>query len=115
MLQVFILSHSLNHRQFQGLTDEVNVYFGDLLYFSEVRWLSHGAMLFRVCDLRQEIVTFLRRRNLSGADHFSNQQWLARLALLTDITTHQNDLNVKLQGKHILVTDMYSHTTAFEV
>ncbi|KAG0725645.1 General transcription factor II-I repeat domain-containing protein 2 [Chionoecetes opilio] len=72
-------------------------------------------MLSRVCDLQQEIATFLRQKNLPSADHFSNPQWLARLALLTDITTHLNDLNVKLQGKNILVTDLYSHITAFEV
>ncbi|KAG0718983.1 General transcription factor II-I repeat domain-containing protein 2 [Chionoecetes opilio] len=110
-----ILSRSLNHRQFQTLIDEVNAHYGDLLYFCEVRWLSHGAMLSRVCDLQQEIATFLCQKNLPGADNFSNPQWLARLALLTDITTHLNDLNVKLQGKNILVTDMYSHITAFEV
>ncbi|KAG0720046.1 General transcription factor II-I repeat domain-containing protein 2 [Chionoecetes opilio] len=110
-----ILSRSFNHRQFQALTDEVNAHYGDLLYFCEVRWLSHGAMLSRVCDLQQEIATFLRQKSLPGADHFSNPQWLARLALLTDITTHLNDLNVRLQGKNILVTDMYSHITAFEV
>ncbi|KAG0712988.1 General transcription factor II-I repeat domain-containing protein 2 [Chionoecetes opilio] len=72
-------------------------------------------MLSRVCDLQQEIATFLRQKNLPGADHFSNPQWIARLALLTDISTHLNDLNVKLQGKNILVIDMYSHITAFEV
>ncbi|KAG0727511.1 General transcription factor II-I repeat domain-containing protein 2 [Chionoecetes opilio] len=110
-----ILSRSLNHRQFQALTDEVNAHYGDLLYFCEVRWLSHGAMLSRVCDLQQEIATFLRQKNLPGADHFSSLQWLARLALLTDITPHLNDLNVKLQGKNFLVTDMYSHITVFEV
>ena len=53
----------------------------------------------RVCDLQQEIITFLRQKNLPGADNFSNLQWLARLALLTNITTHQNDFNVKQQGK----------------
>ncbi|KAG0727272.1 General transcription factor II-I repeat domain-containing protein 2 [Chionoecetes opilio] len=31
-----ILSRSLNHRQFQALTDEVNAHYGDLLYFCEV-------------------------------------------------------------------------------
>ena len=46
---------------------------------------------------------------------FPNPQWFAGLALLTDITTHLNNLNVKLQGKNILITDMYSHITAFEV
>ena len=37
------------------------------------------------------------------------------ITLLTDITTHLNALNVKLQGKDILVTDMHAHITAFEV
>ncbi|XP_076041934.1 general transcription factor II-I repeat domain-containing protein 2-like [Oratosquilla oratoria] len=81
-----ILSRSLNHRQFQVLMDEVNVHYNDLLYFCEVRWLSRGAMLSRLCDLQQEIATFLRQKNLPHADQFSDPQWLARLALLTDIT-----------------------------
>uniref|UniRef100_UPI003590241A general transcription factor II-I repeat domain-containing protein 2-like n=1 Tax=Myxine glutinosa TaxID=7769 RepID=UPI003590241A len=110
-----ILSRSLNHRQFQALMDEVNVHYNDLLYFCEVRWLSRGAMLSRVCDLQQEIATFLRQKNLPHADQFSDPRWLARLALLTDITAHLNTLNIKLQGKDILVTDMYAHITAFEV
>ncbi|XP_050700545.1 general transcription factor II-I repeat domain-containing protein 2-like [Eriocheir sinensis] len=110
-----ILSHSLNHRQFQVLMDEVNAHYNDLLYFREVHWLSRGTMLSHVCDLQQEIATFLRQKNLPHADHFSNPRWLARLALLTDITTHLNTLNVKLQDKDILVTDMYTHITTFEV
>ena len=110
-----ILSLSLNHRQFQALMDEVNANYGNLLYFCEVRSLSRGAMLSRVCDLQQEIGTFLRQKNLPHADHFADPQWLARLALLMDITTHLNGLNMKLQGKDILVTDLYTHITAFEI
>ena len=83
-----ILSQSLNHRQFQALTDEVNAHYGDLFYFCEIHWLSHGTMLSRVCDLQQEIATFFRQKNIPGAEKFSNPQWLARLALLIDITTH---------------------------
>ncbi|XP_050714143.1 general transcription factor II-I repeat domain-containing protein 2-like [Eriocheir sinensis] len=97
------------------LVDKVNVHSNDLLYFCEVRWLSRGAMLSRVCELQQEIATFLRQKNLPHADHFSDPRWLARLALLTDITTHLNALNVKLHGKDILVTDIHAHITAFEV
>ena len=110
-----ILSRSLNHRQFQALMDEVNVHYSDLLYSCEVRWLSRGAMLSRVCDLQQEIATFLRQKNLPHADQFSDPRWLALLALLTDITAHLNTLNMNLQGKDILVTDMYAYITAFEV
>ncbi|XP_076043765.1 general transcription factor II-I repeat domain-containing protein 2-like [Oratosquilla oratoria] len=110
-----ILSGSLNHRQFQVLKDKVNVHYNDLLYFCEVRWLSRGAMLSRLCDLQQEIATFLRQRNLPHADQFSDPRWLARLALLMDITAHLNALNMMLQGKDILVRDMYAHIIAFEV
>ena len=110
-----ILSRSLNHRQFQALVDEADVQYGDLLYYCEFSWLSRGAMLSRVCDLQKEIATFLRQKNLPFADQFVDPRWLARLALLTDITTHLNALNVKLQGKDILITDMHAHITAFEV
>ena len=39
----YILSRSLNHRQFQSLMDEVENY-GDLLYFSEMRWPNRGVL-----------------------------------------------------------------------
>ena len=110
-----ILSRSLNHRQFQALVDGVDVQYGDLLYFCEVRWPSRGAMLSRVCDLQKEIATFLRKKNLPYADKLFDPRWLARLALLAAITTHLNAVNVKLQGTYILVTDMHAHITAFEV
>ena len=53
--------------------------------------------------------------HLSYADQFVAARCLAHLALLTDITTYLNALNVKLQGKDVLVTDMHAHITAFEV
>ena len=59
-----ILSRSLNHPQFQALVNEIEVQCGDLLYFCEVRWLSRGAMLSRVCDRQNEIATFLRQEIL---------------------------------------------------
>ncbi|XP_076056321.1 protein FAM200A-like [Oratosquilla oratoria] len=104
-----ILSRSLNDRQFQVLMDEVNVHYNDLLSFCEVRWLSREAMLSRLCDLQQEITTFLRQKNLPHADQFSDPWWLAHLALLTDITAHLNAFNMMLQGKDILVTDVRAH------
>ena len=72
-------------------------------------------MLSRVCDLQKQIATFLRQKNLPYADQFFDKRWLARLALLTDITTYLSALNVKLQGKDILVADTHAHITAFDV
>ena len=45
-------------------------------------------MLSRVCDLQKDIATFLRPKNLPYTDQLFDSRWLARLALLTDITTH---------------------------
>ena len=109
------ISRSLNHRQFQALVDEVGVQYGDLLYFCEVRWLNQGSMLPLVCDLQKEIATFLPHNNLPYADQLFDPRWLARLTLLTDIITHLNALNVKMQSKYIIVTYMHAHITAFGV
>lgn len=43
----------------------------------------------RVCDLQQEIATFLRQKNLPH----SGPQWLVGLALLTDITGRRSPLS----------------------
>ena len=58
-------------------------------------------MLSRVRDLQKEIATLAMARSTSPA--------------VTDITTHLNTLNVKLQVKDILLTDMHAHNTAFKV
>ncbi|KAJ7990392.1 hypothetical protein DPEC_G00299830 [Dallia pectoralis] len=39
--------------------------------------------------------------------------WLANLAFLVDITKHLNVLNVNLQGKDAVVTQLYAHIKAF--
>ncbi|KAJ1118404.1 hypothetical protein NDU88_006595 [Pleurodeles waltl] len=36
----FIRAHALNHRQFQEFLSELNVAYEDILYHTEVRWLS---------------------------------------------------------------------------
>ena len=72
-----ILSRGLNHRQFRNLLDEIESQYSDLLYFCEVRWLSRGAMLERVFDLREEIALFLEEKNVSAEefrDHIALKQ-----------------------------------------
>ena len=69
---------------------------------------------------RRRSPPFFVRRIFPTLISSSPSRWLARLALLTDITRpynhlHLNALNLKLQGKYILVTDMHAHITAFEV
>ena len=110
-----ILACSLQHRQFQALLDEVSAQYGDLVYFTEVRWLSRGAMLSRVWDLRKEIATFIADKKLPYSETFEDPVWLSKLAMLTDVSQHLNELNLRLQGKDLLITEMASNIAAFEV
>ena len=51
-----------------NLLNQTESQYSDLLYFCEVRWLSRGAMLERVFDLREEISLFLEEKNVSAAE-----------------------------------------------
>jgi hypothetical protein len=42
-----IRSRGLFHRQFKEYLKEIDSYYGDVIYFSNVRWLSRGKCLER--------------------------------------------------------------------
>ena len=109
----FILARGLNHRQFQELLNEVNSEYDYLLYFWEVRWLSRGAMLNRVYQLRKEIADFMIVKEMETTE-FSDPDFLSRLAFLVDITGHLNKLNKKLQGRGQFVHVMYEQMVTFQ-
>ena len=70
-------------------------------------------MLERVSNLREEIATYLEEKML-GAPEFRNAEWVSKLAFLTDITSHMNDFNTKLQGSNQLINELYQYINAFE-
>lgn len=109
----FIRSHALNHREFQALLVDTDAGYGDVPYYTKVRWLSRGKVLRRVFDLRKEIVEFMESKGKS-VKFFDNAEWVTDLAFLTDITTHLNDLNLSLQGKGKLVHSMFNQISTFE-
>ena len=108
-----IRSRGLKHRQFQAFLQEMDADYGDLPYYSHVRWLSCGKVLKRVFDLRDEIKEFMKIKEIP-ASHFDDPAWVADLAYLSDITAHMNALNVRLQGKHNLIHNLFDQVTAFE-
>ncbi|XP_050066642.1 general transcription factor II-I repeat domain-containing protein 2A-like [Aphis gossypii] len=77
----YIRKNALAHRQFKIFLEECDAEYGDVIYFSEVRWLSRE---------KGKIVPEL-----------SNEKWVLNLAFLTDITTLLNELNTKLQENKI--------------
>ena len=80
-----IRARSLNHRRFQNhLAALDDAYFGDVLFYNSVRWLSRGACLERFVVLFPHIVSFLVEIRRPVA-HLENDKFRVRLCVLTDI------------------------------
>ena len=59
MVNFIRANSSLQHRLFKAMLEEMSAEHSDLLLHNDVRWLSKGRVLERVCDLHEEILTFL--------------------------------------------------------
>lgn len=67
--------------------------------------------------MRKELLTFLREivsvETSEIEDNLESQDFLKELAFLTDMTKYLNDLNLKLQGKNKLISDLMSNVNDF--
>jgi len=110
-------NRALLHRKFQQFSEDVNASYGDLLLYSHVRWLSAGRSLQRFFALRKDIPTFLENEvesdTLDFQKKFKDVQFLTELAFLTDITSHLNSLNLKLQKQDQTISDLIGHVNGF--
>ena len=97
----FIRSRGLNHRQFISFLADMDSEYGELLYHTEVRWLSRGNVLNRFLALRNEIASFMKMKNMA-VPLLADATFQCNLAFLSDITHYLNELNLKLQGKNKL-------------
>lgn len=52
-------SSGLQHRLFRALLEEMSAERHDLLLHNDIRWLSKGFVLERVCELQNELCSFL--------------------------------------------------------
>lgn len=109
----FIRSQGLNHREFQTFLSQMDAEYGDVVYYTEVRWLSRGKVLKRVFDLKQEISIFMESKG-KVVHQFKDPNWMADFGYLTDISMHLNDLNIRLQGKNVMIHNLFDQVEAFE-
>jgi hypothetical protein len=83
----YIRSQGLNHRQFQQFLSDMDSENGDVLYYTEVRWLSRGRMLKRVYDLKLEINLFLHVKRKSFSQ-LTDHDWMCDFSFCVDITQY---------------------------
>ncbi|KAL6475825.1 hypothetical protein MHYP_G00168650 [Metynnis hypsauchen] len=111
----FIKTRPLKTRVFSAICEEMGAEHQAVLFHSEARWLSRGKVLSRVFELREEIRMFLiQEHKYEVAIKFGDENFLAKLAYLSDIFGRLNELNLQLQGKdkHLpQVTDKISSFT----
>ncbi|XP_049748425.1 general transcription factor II-I repeat domain-containing protein 2B-like isoform X1 [Elephas maximus indicus] len=108
----WIRSRGSNHRQFSALLSELDVQYGNLLYYTKVRWLSRGTVLKRFFEMIKEIDLFMSSKG-KFLPQLSSEDWLRDLAFLVDITDHLNTLNISLQRRSQVVTQMYDSICSF--
>ena len=107
-----IRSRSLKHRQFRDFLVEIESEYEDVLYFTEVCWLSRGKVLKRFFELRAQVKAYMEKDGMT-VPVLSDPKWLMDLAFLVDITQELNVLNKKLQGQGQLVSVAYDSVRAF--
>jgi hypothetical protein len=59
-----VKARALNHRQFKIFLKELESEYGDLIFNTDVRWLSRSDMLKRVYDLKDDIQLFFRLKRV---------------------------------------------------
>ncbi|XP_059570183.1 general transcription factor II-I repeat domain-containing protein 2B isoform X2 [Alligator mississippiensis] len=110
-------NRSLLQRKFCSFLEEMQSVYGDLPLHSEIRWLSAGKVLVMFFALRKEIPVFLREQVKADTTELEERllspEFLSELAFLTDMTTHLNELNLKLQCKNHTISDLFGCVNGF--
>ena len=65
----------------------------DLVYHTEMRWLSRGRLLQRFVALKKKVLQFLKNEP-KKFEELESESWNHNLFFLCDITAHLNDLKL---------------------
>ncbi len=118
MINFLRASSSYQHRMLREFLREVDANADDLLLHNNVRWLSKGRVLARFWSIRREVASFLAGLVSQKAAQFSlfleNEKHMDNVAFLVDITSHLNELNLRLQGKDNSVCELMTAVRSFQ-
>jgi hypothetical protein len=82
----YIQRNGLTHRQFQHFLEEIETQYGNVVYYSAVRWLSKRCSPEDIFHLRSEIDIFMTE-NGKTVPQLTDDKWIVELSFLVDITT----------------------------
>ncbi|CAM4561325.1 unnamed protein product [Caretta caretta] len=110
----FSLSNALNHRQFQNVIEELDEddFPADLPFHCAVRQLSRGKVISCFFKLREPVKLFMKEKHRIHPK-LIDPGWVLDLAFLADMLLHLDKLNVDLQGKFRLLSDLVQGVFAF--
>lgn len=109
----FIRSRALNNRQFKSFLEAMDSEYGEILYHTDVRWLSGGNVLKRFFNVREEMGLFMALKE-ADLPQLGDEKFIADLAFLCDLTSHLNVLNTALQGSTKVITSMFDVIKSFK-
>lgn len=84
------------------MVEEENEY-GEIIYHTNVRWLSLKYVLKRFFDLLNEIKFFMEKKG-RNIEELNDERWITNLVFLVDVTGHLRNRNKELQGKGKLIS-----------
>ena len=104
----------LQSRLFMQLCQEMDSKFKCLLFHTQVRWLSRGKIVKRVCQLKAEICSFLdtEKKDFEFSEH--DELWWLRVQFIADLFEKVNVLNSSLQGPSENTITATSTLTSFD-
>ena len=109
----YIRTHALNHRQFRNLITELDQGLpGDLSLHCTVRWLSKSKVLSRFFELLDAVKLFMDEKG-KYYPKIADPEGVMDLGVLVDMLYHLDRLNLTLQGKSKMLSDLVQGVVAF--
>ena len=112
-----IRARGFNHRQFRNFLEDIKADFTDVLYHTNVHWLSMERVLRRVWNLKAEILLFLEIKGSSCdfSKKMGSEDRVCDFAFAVDIMQKLNELNTKLQGNRVLAHELHREVKSFQL
>ena len=110
----YIKASVMNTRVFRKLCQDMGAKYHSLLFHTPVHWLSRENMLIQLVCLLPEVSEFLEIQHKQELKvEISDVMFQIRLAFLTDMLSHFNGLNLKLQGVSVNILGLRDKIAAF--